>query len=209
MQFLEKWIIQCLGENECVREKWSGLQTQDVFPLPKIKLEEGSRAERNLPSVSSKGLPLWEDVSVGAAVLQGDAVSSVRDRVPDRVEGALRIVDGHVLQHRGVPHKGIVPKFHLPKQRESLGYGLPSLEGGQHTWEPGSFSTALERKGSLGAQLLPAPKAPRHWCQEGLGLSTSVENEETWPENNVPCDTVPWRKYGLPLFREQRTHHHH
>lgn len=80
-------------------------------------------------------------------MLQGDAVSSVRDRVPDRVEGALRIVDGHVLQHCGVPHKGIVPKFHLPKTEGKLSlwtakFGRRSAHLG--TWQ---FQHSLLLKG--------------------------------------------------------------
>lgn len=53
-------------------------------------------------------------------MLQGDPVASVRDSVADGVEGALRIVDGHVLQHRCVPHKGVVPMFHLCQAEEKL-----------------------------------------------------------------------------------------
>lgn len=73
----------------------------------------GFIAGRQTCSSFSKALPLWEDVSVGAAVLQCDPISSVRNRVPNRVERAVGVVDGHVLQHRRVPHKGVVPMFHL------------------------------------------------------------------------------------------------
>lgn len=81
------------------------------------KLKGGFTAEKT-PSLrsrssSSQRLPLREDISVGAAVLQRDPVSSVRNRVPNRVERAVGVVDGHVLQHRRVPHKGVVPVFHL------------------------------------------------------------------------------------------------
>lgn len=58
-------------------------------------------------------VPLGEDVPVWTAVLQGDAVAPVWCLVPHSVEGAVLIVDTHILQHCHIPHKGKMPVLHL------------------------------------------------------------------------------------------------
>lgn len=101
-------------------------------------------------------------------MLQGDPVSSVRDRVPHRVEGALRIVDGHVLQHCCVPHKGIVPMFHLWQTQEKLRLWTAESRRWSVHLEMGQFQHSLLFKGME----VWVPKCCQHQ------RSTSAETEE-------------------------------
>lgn len=78
------------------------------------------------------GLPLGEDVPVGAAVLHGDAVAAVRGVVVHGVEGAVLVVVGDVLQHRRVPHKAKVTILDLrggggARTSEPCNFGLGQL----------------------------------------------------------------------------------
>lgn len=88
-------------------------------------------------------------------MLQGDAVSPVRDSVADRVEGALRVVDGHVLQHRRVPHKGVVPVFHLWQTEGKLRLWAATSGRRPVHLEMGQFQHNLLSKGSEIWELLP------------------------------------------------------
>ena len=50
---------------------------------------------------------LGEQVSVGAAVLHGDAVALAAEPVPRHGDGAVVISQRRVLQHRQVPQEGV------------------------------------------------------------------------------------------------------
>lgn len=63
-------------------------------------------------------LLLWEEVSVGAAVLHGDAVAFAAHAVSWHGDGAVVVRQGRVLQHRHVPQKGVGTLLRLQTQRE-------------------------------------------------------------------------------------------
>lgn len=64
-------------------------------------------------------LLLWEEVSVGAAVLHGDAVAFAAHAVSRHSDGAVVVRQGGVLQHRHVPQKGVGTLLSLQTHRRA------------------------------------------------------------------------------------------
>lgn len=61
---------------------------------------------------------LREEVSVGAAMLHGDAVAFAAHAVSRHGDGAVVVRQGRVLQHRHVPQEGVGTLLRLQTHRE-------------------------------------------------------------------------------------------
>lgn len=93
--------------------------------MDKLSLFSLSRSPPPKPQLPARHLPLGEEVPVGAAMLQGDAIALAADTVADHGHRAIIVGQGRVLHHRHIPQEGIVPLLCL--QEKSAQSAGPSL----------------------------------------------------------------------------------